>query len=72
MTIIKRNTWQIEKDNILGHKKESSLVKWLTDDLFATSGLDNTLKVFSFAKRQLVAFAELSKSTKNALKQLGK
>jgi len=61
----------MESDNILGHKRESTLVKWLTDDLVVTSGLDNTLKVFSFANKQLVAFGELSKSTKNALKQLG-
>ena len=54
----------MESDNILGHKRESTLVKWLTDDLVVTSGLDNTLKVFSFANKQLVAFGELSKSTK--------
>lgn len=67
---IRRGTWRVEKDNTIGHKKESTLVQWLSDDLFATTGLDNTLKVFSLMNKRLEFFAELSKSQQSVAKVL--
>lgn len=54
---IERGTWLSSDVQDIGHKgQEINCVAWLTDDILATAGLDNLIKVWDVKEKSLLYY----------------
>lgn len=54
--MVTRDSWEITYSKDFGHKKAISCIVWLTDNVFATAGLDKVVKIWDYAKKSLLNF----------------
>lgn len=59
--IVKRNTWELTYSKEVGHKKEISCIQWLSEETFATAGLDNMIKIWDAKTMKLLYFIQAAR-----------
>lgn len=49
--VVTRDTWGLTLNKDYGHKKAITCITWINDTVFATTGLDNVIKIWDSNKR---------------------
>jgi WD40 repeat protein len=51
-----RNTWELTSLKEFGHKKETTCVAWISEDILVTAGLDQVIKVWDYSQKTLLHY----------------
>lgn len=58
---MERNKWELNYKKEISHKKEITCIQWVNDEVFATAGLDKTIKIWDKNTMKLINYINTDK-----------